>query len=90
MRLVENLYVRLADAIIGKRQFEYQGVELNMEPPFERLPYYEAIKKYAKVDVRDKSFEELKEICDSLKLDHKKIFRNKLQMVVSYSMREKS
>ena len=73
MNLVENLYIRLADTIIGKRKFEYQGIGINLEPPFVRLPYYEAIKKYAKIDVRDKSFDELKEICDSLEIDCKKI-----------------
>lgn len=73
MTLVEELYVHLADKIIGRREFDYLETTLNFEPPFRRLTYYDAIVKYADVDVKGKSLEELKEICDSLDLEHAKI-----------------
>jgi lysyl-tRNA synthetase class 2 len=73
MMLVEQLYVHLADEIIGRREFDYLETTLNFEPPFRKLAYYDAIVKYADVDVKGKTLEELKEICDSLDLERGKI-----------------
>ncbi len=53
MDLVEELYSYLAKTICGKDVISYQGVEINMGSPWERLTMVEAVKKYAGVDYYD-------------------------------------
>ncbi len=53
MDLVEELYTHLAKTICGKDVITYQGVEINMASPWERLTMAEAVKKYAGVDYYD-------------------------------------
>ena len=50
MDLVEELYSSLANTICGSSVINYQGVEINMGSPWERLTMVEAVKKYAGVD----------------------------------------
>ncbi len=50
MDLIEDLYVTLTRKICGKDVITYQGVEINMGAPWERLTMIEAVKKYAGVD----------------------------------------
>ena len=53
MDLVEELYSTLAKNICGSDIITYQGVEINMGSPWERLTMVEAVKKYAGVDYYD-------------------------------------
>jgi lysyl-tRNA synthetase class 2 len=53
MDLVEELYTHLAKTICGSEVITYQGVEINMGSPWERLTMAEAVKKYAGVDYYD-------------------------------------
>ncbi len=50
MGLVEELYSSLAKKICGSDVITYQGVEINMGSPWERLTMVEADKKYSGVD----------------------------------------
>lgn len=53
MDLVEELYTMLAKKICGSDVITYQGTEINMASPWERLTMVEAVKKYAGVDYND-------------------------------------
>ena len=53
MDLVEELYSTLAKKICGSDVITYQGTEINMGSPWERLTMAEAVKKYAGVDYYD-------------------------------------
>ena len=53
MNLIEEMYVGLTEKICGKLQINYQGTEINMASPWERLTMVEAVKKYAGVDYND-------------------------------------
>lgn len=53
MDLIENMYRTLADKICGSDVITYQGVEINLGKPWERLTMIEAVKKYAGVDYND-------------------------------------
>lgn len=46
MALTENLLRELADRVLGSRQFSYQGVELDLDQPFERLSLRDALLRY--------------------------------------------
>ncbi|MBQ9940576.1 MAG: lysine--tRNA ligase [Clostridia bacterium] len=50
MDLVEELYSGLAKKICGKDIITYQGTEINMASPWERLTMAESVKKYAGED----------------------------------------
>ncbi|MEG2004343.1 MAG: lysine--tRNA ligase, partial [Clostridia bacterium] len=53
MDLIEDLYVKLSKSICGSDVITYQGIEINMASPWERLTMAESVKKYAGVDYND-------------------------------------
>ena len=50
MELTENLYRHLAKVVTGSEVISYNGVEMDLSKPFERLTMVDAVKKYANVD----------------------------------------
>ncbi len=50
MDLVEDLFRTVAMKVLGTTTVHYDGVEIDLSKPFERLTMIEAIKKYADVD----------------------------------------
>jgi len=50
MDLIENMYRTIAEKVCGSAKLTYQGVEIDLEKPWERLTMVEAVKKYAGVD----------------------------------------
>lgn len=50
MDLTEKIFGHIADTVIGSRKITYQGVEINLESPWERLTMIEAVKKYVGID----------------------------------------
>ncbi len=53
MDLIEDMYRTIARNVCGTAKITYQGVEIDMEKPWERLTMAEAVKKYAGVDYND-------------------------------------
>ncbi len=53
MDLIENMYRTIAQKVCGTAKINYQGVEIDLESPWERLTMIEAVKKYAGVDYND-------------------------------------
>ncbi|MDY0235840.1 MAG: lysine--tRNA ligase [Gudongella sp.] len=50
MRLTENLFAYVAEKTLGTTKLNYQGVELEMAPPWQRMDMADAVKKYTGVD----------------------------------------
>ena len=50
MDLTENLYRHLAQTVLGTTVITYNGVEMDLGKPFERISMIDAVKKYAGVD----------------------------------------
>ncbi len=50
MRLVEQMYVSIAQAVLGRLTFEYLGTAIDMTPPFQRLTLRAAIAEYTGID----------------------------------------
>jgi lysyl-tRNA synthetase class 2 len=50
MDLVEELFRTVAQKVLGTTVISYDGVEMDLAKPFERLTMVEAVKKYAGVD----------------------------------------
>jgi len=55
----ENIYAKACIAVNGTTKINYQGVDLDLTPPWERLTMKDAIKKYAGFDVDEKSDDEI-------------------------------
>lgn len=53
MDLIENMYRTIAENVCGTSKITYQGVEIDLGKPWERLTMIEAVKKYADVDYND-------------------------------------
>ena len=50
MDLTENMYRYIAQEVLGTTTITYQGVEMDLGKPFERITMVDAVKKYAGVD----------------------------------------
>ena len=50
MDLTENLYRHVAQEVLGTTRIVYNGVEMDLGKPFERITMVDAVKKYAGVD----------------------------------------
>ncbi|MCR5790778.1 MAG: lysine--tRNA ligase [Lachnospiraceae bacterium] len=50
MDLTENLYRYVANEVLGTTKIVYNGVEMDLGKPFERITMVDAVKKYADID----------------------------------------
>ena len=50
MDLTENLYRHVAQDVLGTTKIVYNGIEMDLGKPFERITMVDAVKKYAGVD----------------------------------------
>jgi len=50
MDLTENMYRHVAQEVLGTTKIVYNGVEMDLGKPFERITMVDAVKKYAGVD----------------------------------------
>lgn len=50
MDLAETLYRHVAQEVLGTTKISYDGVEIDLAKPFDRLTMVEAVKKYADID----------------------------------------
>ena len=53
MDLTENLYRHVAQEVLGTTKIVYNGVEMDLGKPFERITMVDAVKKYAGVDFNE-------------------------------------
>lgn len=67
MKLIENMYETLAVKICGSPIVKYQGEQINLAAPWERLTMVEAVKKYAGIDYNDWKTDEDARACAKAK-----------------------
>ncbi len=66
MDLTENLYRHVAKEVLGTTQIVYNGVEMDLGKPFERITMVDAVKKYAGVDWNEvKTVEDARKLADA-------------------------
>ena len=63
MDLIEEMYTTISKKICGSDVITYQGTEINMASPWERLTMVEAVKKYAGVDYNEWQSDEEARAC---------------------------
>lgn len=70
MELLESLCAYCAEKVLGTTKITYQGTEIDLTPPWDRITMVDAVKKYTGVDFREvKSDEEAREIAKKLKVE---------------------
>lgn len=62
MKLTEDLYNHVAKKVLGTAKIQYQGTEIDITPPWQRLTMHEALKKYADIDVEKLTNAEIKNL----------------------------
>lgn len=78
MELTENLVAYCAEKVLGTTKVNYQGTELDLTPPWNRLTMVDAVKKYSGVDFNEiKTDEEAREAAKKLKVEDE--LKKKLQ-----------
>ena len=53
MDLTENLYRHVAQEVLGTTKISYNGIEMDLGKPFERITMVDAVKKYVGVDFNE-------------------------------------
>ncbi len=53
MDLTENLYRHVAEEVLGTTKIVYNGIEMDLGQPFERITMLDAVKKYSGVDFNE-------------------------------------
>ena len=53
MDLTENMYRYVAQKVLGTTKIVYNGIEMDLGKPFERITMVDAVKKYAGVDFKE-------------------------------------
>jgi lysyl-tRNA synthetase class 2 len=66
MELYENLLNSVSKEVLGSAKFEFEGNQIDLTPPWRRLPLLDSIKEYAGADVANKSEEEIRKIASDL------------------------
>lgn len=76
MDLTENLYRYVAQEVLGTMKITYNGVEMDLEKPFERITMVDAVKKYAGVDFTNvKTDEEAKALADEHHVEYESMHK---------------
>lgn len=71
MDLTENLYRYVAQEVLGTTQIFYNGIEMDLGKPFERITMVDAVKKYADVDFdKINTLEEARAIADQKGIEY--------------------
>ena len=73
MDLTENLYRYVAQQVLGTTKIIYNGIEMDLGKPFERITMVDAVKKYTGVDFKEiKTIEEAQRIADEKGVQYEK------------------
>ncbi len=71
MDLTENMFRYVAQEVLGTTTIVYNGVEMDLGKPFERITMIDAVKKYSGVDFREiKTLEEAHAIADEKHVEY--------------------
>ena len=66
MAFTEQLLSHVAQTVLGATKIRYQEKEIDLTPPYRRLPLLEGIREYAGVDLQGKSEAEMRVIAKDL------------------------
>ena len=71
MELVETMFREVAKKVLGTAKIVYDGVEIDLEKPFERITMVDALKKYKGIDFNEvHTDEEAKALADQYHIEY--------------------
>lgn len=86
MDLTENLYRYVAQEVLGTTKICYNGVEMDLGKPFERITMVDAVKKYAGVDWNEvHTLKEARALAKEHKVEYEE--RHKKAIFLHYSLK---
>lgn len=91
MDLCENLVASVAKEVLGTTKISYQGTEIDLTPPWNRMTMVDAVKKYTDIDFNAiETDEEAKKVAEELNihLDGKKTKGEILSLVFEETVEE--
>ncbi len=73
MDLTENMYRHVAQEVLGTTKIVYNGIEMDLGKPFERITMLDAVKKYSGVDFNEiNTLEEARAVADEKGVHYEK------------------
>jgi lysyl-tRNA synthetase class 2 len=78
MEICESMISGCAEKLLGTTEIEYQGVKVNLSPPWQRLSMVDAVKKYAGADFSNCGDEQARTLAKQLGLEPGKKTRGEL------------
>ena len=73
MDLTENLYRYVAQKVLGTTKVVYNGIEMDLGKPFERISMIDAVKKYSGIDWNEvKTLEDARALADKHDIEYEK------------------
>lgn len=69
MQLTEEMIHHMGKEVMGSSVIKFQGNEIDLTPPWRRLPLFESIKEYANVDIAGADKQELRKTAAKLKIE---------------------
>ncbi len=71
MDLTENLYRHVVKAVLGTTKISYNGIEMDLGKPFERITMIDAVKKYANIDWNEvETLEDARKLADEHHIEY--------------------
>lgn len=69
MKIIQEMLVFLADELLQTRSIPYQNQTISLEPPFLRITYGDALKKFGGIELNEiRQLEKAKEVAKKLKI----------------------
>ena len=76
MDLTENMYRHVAQEVLGTTTIVYNGIEMDLGKPFERITMVDAVKKYAGVDWNEiHTLEEARKVADEHHVEYEEMHK---------------
>jgi len=69
MELLEGMLVKVAEEILGTTSFQYREHQVDLSPPFRRMPFFDAIEQATGIKAKNLSLEELKRAAEEAGVD---------------------
>ncbi|MBS3111875.1 lysine--tRNA ligase [Candidatus Woesearchaeota archaeon] len=78
MTLTEQCFEFVAKKVLGTTKINYQGKQIDLKGPWERLTMYDAIKKYGNIEIKKLSDVEIKDLLNKFKIEIPGLFNRGL------------
>ena len=72
MKIFEEIWATAAKQVAGSTKITYQDTEIDLTPPWKRISFVDALKKYADIDANKTTKKDLQSYCDKNEIEYNK------------------